>query len=183
VDDRPFYIGFGSGLKLLSEEWYIKEMGPEITKRSFRSFCRALGVPLIEIGKSTFVEMNSFQLALKAITRVGQPDFYVSGSKSIARGKAKASKLDPKYVADNLEPILCELLASRTLGGKSLTSETKSAARSAADRMARAGVSELSEQAQAKYTKKAIRIFGSSVGRAHEPFSDEEPNPEEPNAG
>ena len=83
---EQFYIGFGSGIKLLSEDWYIKEFGTEITKKSFRSFCRALGVPLIEIGKTTFIEMHSFQLALKAITRVGESDFYVSGCQSIATG-------------------------------------------------------------------------------------------------
>ena len=91
--NEQFYIGFGSGIKLLSEDWYIKEMGANITKKAFRSFCRALQVPLIEIGKATFIEMNSFQLALKAITRIGEPDFYVSGCLSIASGKQRPSKL------------------------------------------------------------------------------------------
>ena len=99
------YISFGSGIKLLSEDWYIKEFGSHITKKAFRAFCRAIKVPLIEIGKSTFVEMNSFQLALKAITRVGEEDFYVSGCQSIASGKKNPSNLDPLYVAKNLEPL------------------------------------------------------------------------------
>ena len=161
-----FYIGFGSGIKLLSEEWYIKEMGPEITKKAFRSFCRALQVPLIEIGKSTFVEMNSFQLALKAITRVGEPDFFVSGCLSIANGKQRPSKLDPDYVAKNLEPLLCELLACKAIGGLNMTGETKSAARIAAERMARAGIGEMPLEFQNEYTKKSIRVFGDVTLRS-----------------
>jgi hypothetical protein len=162
---EQFYIGFGSGIKLLSEDWYIREFGPEITKKSFRSFCRALGVPLIEIGSTTFVEMHSFQLALKAITRIGEPDFYVSGCKSIATGKKRPSKLDPEYVAKNLEPLLCELMACKAMGGLNMTTETKTAARLAAERMARAGVSELTEEFQNKYRKKSIRVFGDITTR------------------
>ena len=162
---EQFYIGFGSGIKLLSEDWYIKEFGVEITKKSFRSFCRALGVPLIEVGKTTFVEMHSFQLALKAITRVGEPDFYVSGCQSIATGKKRASKLDPEYVTKNLEPLLCELMACKAMGGLNMTTETKTAARVAAERMARAGVSELTEEFQERHRKKSIRIFGDVTAR------------------
>ena len=159
-----YYISFGSGIKLLSEDWYIKEFGTNITKKSFRSFCRALKVPLIEMGKTTFVEMNSFQLALKAITRVGEPDFYVSGCQSIASGKKKASKLEDDYVAKNLEPLLCELLACKAMGG-TLTRNTKKTIQDVANRMARAGLSTLPEEMQRKYTKKSIRVFGDITSR------------------
>ena len=160
-----FYIGFGSGIKLLSEDWYIKEFGSKISKKAFRSFCRSLKVPLIEIGKTTFVEMNSFQLALKAITRVGEEDFFVSGCQSISSGKQKPSKLKPDYVAKNLEPLLCELLAAKAMGGLNMTTEIKKAARIAADRMARAGISQMSEELQREYTKKSIRVFGDITKR------------------
>jgi len=180
-----FYLGFGSGIKLLSEDWYIKEFGANISKKAFRSFCRALTVPLIEIGKTTYVEMNSFQLALKAITRVGEPDFFVSGCRSIATGKQKPSKLDPKYVAKNLEPLLCELLACKAIGGLVMTSETKTAARIAAERMARAGIAELTDEFQEKHTKKSIRIFGDITKRPGSILDiyGEEETDEELNAG
>lgn len=180
-----FYIGFGSGIKLLSEDWYIKEFGANITKKAFRAFCRALKVPLIEIGKTTYVEMNSFQLALKAITRVGEPDFFVSGCQSIATGKQKSSKLDPEYVAKNLEPLLCELLACKAMGGLNMTTEVKKAARVAADRMARAGLGELTEEFQRSYTKKSIRVFGDITkrpGSILDIYEQEELN-EEPDTG
>ena len=180
-----FYIGFGSGIKLLSEDWYIKEFGSNITKKAFRAFCRALKVPLVEIGKATYVEMNSFQLALKAITRVGEEDFFVSGCQSIATGKKKPSKLDSDYVAKNLEPLLCELLACKAMGGLNMTTEVKKAARIAADRMARAGLSELTEEFQKDYTRKSIRVFGDITkrpGSILDIYGQEEFN-EEPDTG
>jgi len=180
-----FYIGFGSGIKLLSEDWYIKEFGANITKKAFRAFCRALKVPLIEISKTTYVEMNSFQLALKAITRVGEPDFFVSGCQSIATGKQKPSKLDSDYVAKNLEPLLCELLACKAMGGLNMTTEVKKAAKIAADRMARAGLSELPEEFQRNYLKKSIRVFGDITkrpGSILDIYEQEEFN-EEPDTG
>jgi hypothetical protein len=182
---EQFYIGFGSGIKLLSEDWYIKEFGTNITKKAFRSFCRALKVPLIEMGKTTYVEMNSFQLALKAITRVGEEDFYVSGCQSIATGKQKPSKLDPAYVAKNLEPLLCELLACKTMGGLNMTTDVKKAAQKAAYRMARAGLAELPEEYQNTYTKKSIRVFGDITkrpGSILDLYEQEELN-EEPDTG
>jgi hypothetical protein len=182
---EQFYISFGSGIKLLSEDWYIKEFGSNITKKSFRSFCRALKVPLIEVGKTTFVEMNSFQLALKAITRVGEPDFFVSGCKSVAVGRQRPSQLDPDYVTKNLEPLLCELLACKAISGLSLTKETKKAIHEAAERMARAGLSLLPEEMQKKYTRKSIRIFGDTTARSGSIlniYDEEKPN-EEPDTG
>lgn len=158
-----FYIGIGSGIKLLSEDWYIKEFGANITKKAFRAFCRALKVPLIEIGKTTFVEMNSFQLALKAITRVGEPDFFVSGCQSIASGKKKPSKLDSEYVAKNLEPLLCELMACKAISGGKMTYTMKRSAQETAARMARAGINELPLELQNKFTKNAIRVFNSTT--------------------
>ena len=179
-----YYIGFGSGIKLLSEDWYIKEFGGQISKKAFRSFCRSLGVPLIEIGKKTFIEMHSFQLAMKAITRIGEKDFYVSGCTSVANGKKRPSKLKKDYVAKNLEPLLCELLACKALGGLKMTAETKTAARIAADRMSRAGIRALAEKEQNKHTKKCVRVFQDTTSRASSILDlYEERNNEEPNTG
>ena len=171
---KNLYIGFGAGIKLLSEDWYIKEMGSGMKTRSFRSFCKAIRVPLIEIGGTKYVEMNSFLIALKAITRIGRPDFYSNSSQSSSRSKNSPSTLDPQYVAENLEPILCELLVARTLNGGSITAETKTAARVAAERMARAGISELPLDAQKEYTRKAQKMYAPVVQKAHNILNDEE---------
>tara|TARA_R100000458_G_scaffold44567_1_gene42646 strand:+ start:913 stop:1485 length:573 start_codon:yes stop_codon:yes gene_type:complete len=157
---EQFYIGFGSGIKLLSEDWYIKEFGGKISKKAFRSFCRALKVPIIEIGKNGYVEMNSFQIAMKAITRIGRDDFFVSGCRSVATGKQRPSELEDDYVSKNLEPLICELLACKTLGGLSMTTETKNAAKNAAERMARAGLAAMVQNEQEKHTRRSIRVYG-----------------------
>jgi len=157
---NQFYIGFGSGIKLLSEDWYIKEFAGNISKKAFRSFCRSLKVPIVEIGKTSYIEMNSFQIAMKAITRVGEEDFFVSGCQSVSSGKKRPSTLDAEKVAKDIEPILCELLACKALGGLNMTQETKNAAKNAAERMARAGLAELALQQQDKFTKKSIRVYG-----------------------
>jgi len=170
---KNLYIGFGAGIKLLSEDWYIKEMGPHMKKRAFRDFCKAIRVPLIKIGPITYVEMNSFLIALKAITRIGRPDFYVYTNKNDYED-GNTSNLDPTYVAENLEPILCELLVARTLSGGSLTAETKTAARVAAERMARAGIAELPLDAQEEYTRKAREMYAPVVQKAHNILSNEQ---------
>jgi len=179
-----FYIGFGSGIKLLSEDWYIKEFG-NISKKAFRSFCKALKVPMIEVGKSSYVEMNSFQIAMKAITRVGEDNFFVSGCASVSSGKQRPSEIDMVKVTKDLEPILCELLACKALGGLSMTAETKTAARNAADRMARAGVVALVQKEQDKFTKKSIRVYGdlNSLPKNILDEYEQERNNEEPDTG
>ena len=128
--------------------------------------------------------MNSFQLALKAITRVGEEDFYVSGCQSIASGKKKASSLDEEYVANNLEPLLCELLACKAMGG-TLSRDTKKTIQDVASRMARAGISNLSEDMQKKFTKKSIRVFGDITSRPKSILDlyEEEGFNEEPHTG
>ena len=178
-----FYIGFGSGIKLLSEDWYIKEFAGNISKKAFRSFCRAIKVPIIEIGKTSYIEMNSFHIAMKAITRVGEDDFFVSGCLSVSSGKKRPSTLDAEKVAKDIEPILCELLACKALGGLNMTQETKNAARNAADRMARAGLAELALQQQDKFTKKSIRVYGHLNSLPGNSLNDEEELDEESDTG
>ena len=46
-----------------------------------------------------------------------------------------------------------------------MTTETKTAARVAAERMARAGVSEMAVEFQDKHRKKSIRVFGDITAR------------------
>jgi hypothetical protein len=178
-----FYIGLGSGIKLLSEDWYIKEFAGNLSKKAFRSFCRAIQVPIIEIGKTSYVEMNSFQIAMKAITRIGEPDFYVSGCQSVASGKKRPSSFDSKKIAENLEPILCELLACKVLGGLNMTQETRNAARNAAERMARAGLADLIIQQQEKFTKKSINVYGDFNSLPGDLFNEEQESNEEFDSG
>lgn len=76
----------------MSEDVYIEAMGPSITRKGFRALCRNLMLPMIEIGDVRYVDIVRFQLAMTAITRIGQEDFFVPGSISVKRTLPKAGE-------------------------------------------------------------------------------------------
>jgi len=157
---KNFYIGLGNGVKLLSEDWYIGEM-EGMTKRSFRALCKSLKVPMVEIGKERYVEATSFVLAMRAITRIGQPDFLAPGCETIRknRRKGQAGELDLEDFKKNFEVVVAELLAARKVNSGQLKLEIQNAAKQAADRMFRAGVQNLPSKEQIKYDRSAVKAY------------------------
>ncbi len=153
------YISFGGGVRLMSEDVYIDEM-QAISKRAFRGLCRALTVPMIEIGDTRYIEMTTFLLAMRSILRVGEPDFLVPGCKTIRQNKVKGESrvLNPERFVENVEAVLAELMAARILGNMPSTGEVKKAAREAAQRLAETGMQFMPSQEQFKHDKKAIRL-------------------------
>jgi hypothetical protein len=141
-----------------------------MTKRGFRAFCKALRVPMVEIGKERYVEATSFLLAMRAITRIGQPDFLVPGCETIRKNRRKneASELDLEDFRDNFEIVVSELLASKKLNSNTLKFDVKKAARQAADRMLRAGLQFLPSREQRKYDISALRIHGEGKDNKEE---------------
>lgn len=113
-----FYVSFGGGLKLVGEDWLIQEMRPlGLTRRSFRQLCRNLGVPLIFAGRSACVDFWSFVVAMKAVTRNGQPDFVVPGARVGNEWKRCRHTIDPKEVDTNREEIVSQIVAGRAMSG------------------------------------------------------------------
>ena len=155
-----FYISFG-GVKLLSEDWYISEI-PGISKRGFRSLCKALQVPMVEIGKDRYVEGTSFLLAMKAITRIGMPDFLTPGCETIRKNRRKneASELDLEDYKKNFEVVVAELIASKRVNIGSVKLDIKKAASQVAERMTRAGLQFMPSKEQSKYAKRALKSYG-----------------------
>lgn len=160
MGDKNFYIGLGNGVKLLSEDWYIQEM-EGMTKRGFRAFCKALKVPMVEIGKERYVESTSFVLAMRAITRIGQPDFLAPGCETIRKNRKKeqAGELDLTDLRDNFEIVVAELLAARKVNSGHMKLEIKAAARQAADRMYKAGLQNLPSKEQMKYDRSVLKAY------------------------
>jgi len=154
-----FYISFG-GVRLLSEDWYTSEM-PNMTKRGFRALCKALQVPMVEIGKDRYVEATSFLLAMKSITRIGEPDFLAPGCETIRKNRKKneVSKLDIDRYRDNFEIVVAELLASKKINSGSVKMDIKKAAKEVADRMTRAGMQFLPAKEQGRYDKSVMRTY------------------------
>ena len=157
---RNFYIGLGNGVKLLSEDWYIQEM-EGMTKRGFRAFCKALKVPMVEIGKERYVESTSFVLAMRAITRIGQPDFLAPGCETIRKNRKnkQAGELNLDDLKENFEVVVAELLAARKINSGHMKLEIKKAAKEAADRMYRAGVQHMPSKEQMKYDRSALKAY------------------------
>jgi hypothetical protein len=132
----PNYISFGSGVKLMAEDVYIEAMGPNVTRKGFRALCRNLMLPMIEIGDVRYVDIVRFQLAMTAITRIGQEDFFVPGCVSLKKNIAQGRReLDPSEVLENYEDLCMELLAAKTVNGVEMTRDVKESAKKAAERM------------------------------------------------
>lgn len=112
MSKRKPFIRLHSGLQLMAESYFIEELGIlGVTKRGFRALCRSLRVPLVQIGSTWFVEINSFLVAMKAVTRLGGSDVLFPGSEQVLKGRGKTVELDPAYVEKNLNMILAELYA------------------------------------------------------------------------
>ncbi len=155
MSNAQSYISFGSGLRLMSEDVYIKAMGGNMSRKGFRALCRNLMCPMVEIGDTRYVEMVRFELAMSAITRIGEDDFFAPGSRSIRNQSAKGvRKLDPEKVLKNYEVLAAELLAAKKVNGVELTHEVKDAARTAANRMREAALHMMPSSAQARKDRK-----------------------------
>jgi hypothetical protein len=160
LEGKQFYIGLGNGVRLLSEDWYITEMSG-MTKRGFRAFCKSLKVPMVEIGKERYVEATSFLLAMRAITRIGEPDFLAPGCETIRKNRKKeqAGELDLENFRDNFEIVVAELIASKKVNAGHLKIEIQEAARKAADRMLKAGLQHLPSKEQIRYDRSVLKAY------------------------
>jgi hypothetical protein len=154
------HIQFGFGLKLVSEDWFVHEMGGVMQVTGFRALCRNLGVPMIGLGDDYYVDFVRFQLAMSAIMRIGEPDFYAPGARKLRDVVGlQASTRDPKELLKNYETIARELLLSKKLEGVELTSRVRKDIKAAAKRMAHASLQLLPVQEQRRYTERAMREF------------------------
>ncbi len=153
------YISFGSGIRLLAEDAYAKEMG--VTKRAFRKFCRALKVPTLEIGGTKYIEMTSFLLAMRAITRISCPDFLAPGCESLRRAKKDGSltELDYDKFEKDFEAIVADLVAAKGMNTHKLKKEVKTAAKAVAKRLANAGIQFIPSQAQRERDGRSKKKF------------------------
>lgn len=118
---RPSYISFGGGLRLLNEDYYLENMKGFIrSRRGFRGLCRAIQCPLVfgDMGQA-YVDPVTFQICMKAITRAGGRDFLMPGAKN-KNGKrtnyphARAS-IPPEELRTHWRWLVGELCAGKRL--------------------------------------------------------------------
>ena len=160
-DNSQVYLSFGGGLKLFSEDYFIKELLPMgMTRRGFRALCRALKVPLVHIGTTAMVDITSFQLAMKAVCRVGQEDFYVPGCDPLKKNLKRGNKeLDTAYFNREWKNVLAELLAARRMHGLATPQEVSSLARKAAKRLTEMALHVSASDLQEDHEKKSRQIL------------------------
>lgn len=154
----------GSHSRLYSEDHYLRAFAPHgLTRKGFRALLRALSVPVIHIGQSRLIDHLSFTIAMRAISRIGEPDFLAPGCQPLDRGRRPStrpctSKLDPAHVRDNLTAILAELIATRVDPSSTAThSSFTRAASLAVDRLMGAHFQSLSPDEQSAYAYSILK--------------------------
>lgn len=159
---KSFHTVPVGGMRLWSEDYFIEEFakgGTPISKRAFRALCRALKVPMLEVGSTRLVDALTWAMALRAALRVGQPDFLAPGCETLKRsnGNGEARELDAGYVTKHLSVIIAEVLAARQISGMEMRKQIAVAAKKAAERMALAGFQELPEKAQKRWAERVLQ--------------------------
>lgn len=129
------YISLGSGVKLLHEDYYLKAMGGQMVKSSFRKLLRLIRVPMIEIGQSRYVDVNTFELAMCALLRIGEPDVFTPGCQSSLNGKASPLGMTPERTEEHWRVVLRDLVLRKKLNAADVTHRSREALRLAARRL------------------------------------------------
>jgi len=112
-------LNIGQHTRLYSEDYFLQSLTPlGLTRKGFRSWMEALGVPLLEIGGTRFVDHLSLLIALRSTLRIGNPTFLVPGCRTLQRHRIPpntTTTLDPAYVESNLHNVIAELLLAHTI--------------------------------------------------------------------
>ena len=143
------HVRIESGLRLVSLDVLLAQIAPMgLTMTGLRMLLDNLQVPTIEIGRTRLVDLFSFQLALRAVLRVGEPDFLTPGCHTIKRRNTKqrpplrpdTTLLDPVRFHANWKRIVSELIAARRSAGRLRVHRTTTLIEQAADRLLAASV-------------------------------------------
>ena len=110
------YISFGGGMRLVGEDYILRELAPlGLTKKGLRQLFRQLSIPIVQGPKDVvLVDLISFMLAMRTITRPGAPNFALPGSKH--RPKTRR-KLPAKELIDNLDQSVTLIEQGRKMFG------------------------------------------------------------------
>ena len=148
--------------RLYSEDLLIEEFAAfNLTRRSFRTLCRALGVPLLYVGTGALLDPITFSLALKAVLSLGRPDFLAPGS-TVAYRKGTHSTLSPPLDGE-LVRLMRELLLSHELSKHTTDAELRKASHEALLRLREHGLLALLDLQRKKFEIEAARIRHPSL--------------------
>jgi hypothetical protein len=117
-------------MRLVGEDYMLAELSHlGLTRKGFRRLCRNLGVPLIICKKGACVDFFAFISAFKSVTRPGQPDFALPGSKSShPAARTRKDDIDIPKVVD-------ELVGGRAMFGMPTSAPQRQSIETAAHRL------------------------------------------------
>jgi|TARA_R100001510_G_scaffold53206_1_gene54608 hypothetical protein len=139
----------------MEESEYIQAMGCGITTKGFRALCANLRVPVIFIGDGAYVDMHRFEMAMAAVTRIGNENFLFPGSAPMSYRKDLKARvnLEPEEILQNYETLASELIAAKKVNGVEMTRQVRDSARSAAERLRESALHQAPWKAQQKAAK------------------------------
>jgi hypothetical protein len=138
--NEQWVISFGKGVRLMSEEYYMKELRPFGlgTRRAFRSLCRSIGVPIVFIGSVGFVDPSVFQVCMKNLSVPGSKDFLCPNSTQKVNGQKNArNRIDPDDILYNWRYVVRSIIDARRMNGLHSPPAERAAIKSAAAELAR----------------------------------------------
>ncbi len=129
-----------------------------VTLQSFKLFVtKSLQVPILYMGNAQVVRVETFKLAMLAITRIGEESFLAPGSAGTwtkrKRERGFKTNIDVATIEKNLTNLLAEMLYSERVGGREISLETIKLAREVARRMLMAGMASATLKQQAEQDK------------------------------
>lgn len=141
-------ISIGAGCILVPIESLYEQFAPfGVTMYGFRKFLKAMTIPMTRMpGGVDLVDLLTFQLAFRALNRLGSPDYYFPGHYLI-KNNEKPRHAQPKV---DLSPAawkaaLSELLYLRTLTGHPPSRGVKTDFEGCLARLAQATASQMTQ--------------------------------------
>ena len=141
-NEEQWVISFGRGVRLMSEEYYIRELkafgitGP----RSFRSLCRCICCPVIFFGRVGFVDPAVFQVCIKNLSMPGNKDFCATNSylrRSVNTCDSYRIHVQPQEIERNWKRVVRSIIDARRMHGLQTPPADRAAIRSAAAELTR----------------------------------------------
>ena len=117
-----FYVSFGGGMRIVGEDYMLAELSHMgLTRKGFRRLCKNLGVPVIYCKKGACVDFFAFVTALKTVTRPGNPDFAMPGSRArdVARARTERTGEVPR------DEVVADLVGGRAMFGMATSTPQK----------------------------------------------------------
>lgn len=164
---RKIFLSLGSPVRWPSEDYYLQELSSlGMTRKGFRAWMAAVSVPFIEVGTNRFYDYISVTMALRAMGRIGSPNFLVPGCETLKKGRSTEgcrTSIPPEEIKKNYRRYLAEVFAAKKLWNLQTPSDFKGLAEKATDRIIQMAAHLAPAKLQEQYVRKAIKQMDKEV--------------------